>query len=569
MTQKKRVHVTSETLRTFARGEISFADMIEIEPLDQSLPEVTYDTYRMTLDDFDAALKHFSKEESREDLLEWEAVITTEHEPACQALQVFDTIRRSTCDKKGYPCLPVSDEDVILMIVSGIIEDENEDDDDEDGQISKDILMSALGVSEDEYAGLMAGLEYDDERLEEYRELISDVRKNRSKKEDQWEFPEQVKDDFIERIQDWFEDGGSVPAHLVSLYITYVEDLAETEDVDALEALAYGYAGGNQAFPCDWKQANGYFEELLRVTRNPEYGVQLGKIAASGCLKKNQKPDYEQAFRYYTAAALNGSIEGRLCLADMYNSGEYVKEDVATCFTILDQLIRDSQKAFLDGSPDSLLPEVATRLALLFEQMAVNEDDTDSYEYLAMHYLLQAAYAERQRRMLGESDPCEGTEETINDALQRLGSHVKVSAGMKHFRCSYPGYLQDMLTYGLLEMRVSDVSGGRLELQFSRPKEEYSRRDLLVIMPDLCYCSEQHMLKIQCSPATSKVKEGQIFIINSIEPANGSDSGVVFNSFGRKVLQITDPGFKCEMNPNGFFAKPRAYKTESSGKKKK
>ena len=199
----------------------------------------------------------------------------------------------------------------------------------------------------------------------------------------------------MERYVDYMTEGDHLKKcskKALELYKKIVSQLCENGSEAGLRAKAYGCYGGDRAFPCDWKEALEGLLILYGMTGRPEYANSLGYIYYYGRCS-NGKPNYEKAFRYFSAGAAGGFFESRYKIADMFANGYCVPKNEETAYTIVNELYNNTFELIAEEKFNCNFADVALRLGGYFE----NGTGCSENGYLAYLLYMQASFAIKKR----------------------------------------------------------------------------------------------------------------------------------------------------------------------------
>ena len=302
-----------------------------------------------------------------------------------------------------------------------------------------------------------------------------------------WDFPEDIKEEFIDLYDEIAASGeGKEPA--LSLFVRFTEELAEEENETALYVLGYHSYGGTKAFPCDWEKSRECISKLFERTGEPMYANTLGYIAYYGRCSDGT-PDYDEAFRYFSYGAARGMIESAYKLADMYAGGKGIWKDDEAAFRIINDLYMKLVRRFCAGELTGKFADVALRMGRLYENGFMDEDPNPRAAYF---YYLQARYAIRFRRELADEYGDDKVEQNIEDAVARVEDEIEHS-DRASYRRENPWILQMALAMDQhVLVTFKELAGGRVKLVLDRLEDEESElHDFLITIPEHGYCAMQ------------------------------------------------------------------------------
>ena len=320
--------------------------------------------------------------------------------------------------------------------------------------------------------------------LSELLYMIAGLSYNRESSPENWDFPDSVKEDFIDYF-DGFISGGYAEEPALTLFTTFVRDMAEEGNETALRILGYHSYGGSPAFPCDWEQSKECFDRLFEETGEPLYANTLGYLAYYGRCGDGV-PDYDAAFRYFSYASASGIIESSYKLADMYAGGKGIWRNEEAAFRIIQELYAETLRRFCGGELTGKFADVALRMGRLYENGSLDEPNPQA----AYYYYLQARYAIRFRRKLANQYGDDAVEKNIENAIARVEPEVPQES-RKTCRRDYPWILQMALAMDkVVFVTFKQLKSGSVKMVLDRYEEnEDDLHDFLVTLPEFGFCS--------------------------------------------------------------------------------
>ncbi len=214
---------------------------------------------------------------------------------------------------------------------------------------------------------------------------------------------------------------------MINWYRKALEIACLKGDTGALEAKAYCFYGGNRLFDCDWNQAEKMFKEMMDNkdicgVRKAKYANSLGYIYYYGRTTEG-KPDYDQAFKYFSIGAFNGYYESCYKLADMFLSGKGTIKNETAAFNLNKWVLSESREDYLRNN-HSNFADAALRMGSMFEKGIVVEQD----DLQALTFYLLAKDAINKRMELEDNYGDEKVAMAIDTALKRVEEKVPYEA---------------------------------------------------------------------------------------------------------------------------------------------
>lgn len=333
-----------QQLRAFARYEITYGEL--------DLPESgDYEPYKITLDDLKQVLKRIKEEEITE--------------------------------------LDFSDEWLAPVLLEEIIDmPEDVEDDVELLYEDEDVARYILGWFEDSIDVLWPDEDSMNRPVDvsHLYEVLNDYERNKSLPVSEWDFPEDIQEDYIVYADELDRKGEELPEEKKQLFYRFMEELLAKKSLLALQIYGYLHYGGSSLYPCDWEITRDSLEKVFNLTHDPQIANTLGYIYYYGRCN-NFVPEYEKAFQYFTFGHVHQLFESSYKLADMYKDGKGTFKDRQTYINIIEKLYPHAEGQFCWGENGSLA-DLALRMGDINENDY--EDPSNAYGYyLIADYALQ------------------------------------------------------------------------------------------------------------------------------------------------------------------------------------
>ena len=355
------MYVTSAQLRKFVRYEITVQDL----NLDED--ENGFEPYEVREEDIESFLDHMESID-RDPIriaMEW-AVPVFFHDTVRSALGLDET------------------------------DDEYEDGNTDNILAADDLrlfrkIVTLLNRQYAQNAEIVDGkLHYHRDRLDldEIHELVNDYMYNREKPFIEWEFPDSIKEEYINFIYDEENDHKDISEEEKTLFRRYLEELIAKDNVRAMEIKGYLHYGGSSIYPCDWYASRDVFEKAFRITQNPFFANTLGYIYYYGRCN-NFVPEYEKAFPYFVFGNIYKLYESTYKLADMYKNGYGTFKSESTYCAMIRDLYGYALYDISKGE-DKKFADIALRMGSIEEEY--NNNPKQAYAFY-----LQAEFALKRR----------------------------------------------------------------------------------------------------------------------------------------------------------------------------
>lgn len=301
----------------------------------------------------------------------------------------------------------------------------------------------------------------------------------------------------------------------VALFAQYVDELCEKDERSALYAKADGCYGGNRAFPCDWKAAGDLLLKLFESYSDPLSANKLGNIYYFGRLS-NGKPNYSQAFKYFSIGAAGGIAESKYRIAEMLTYGHGIKKNGNAAGIIINELYNESIKNIFSGQFDCEFADIAFRAG---ELSYAGYKCLASYSFLDRgSCYLQADFAIKMRMLArhhrGDSELAAEISRKLSDSLSDIG-YEEAKRTVEY--SSLEGIICGIVKRGccdnrVCEMEISKLQDGEYNLRIRilpNANEKY-RPKLFITEPEAHFCGFLEHIDIKaecCSKITVNNKE--------------------------------------------------------------
>lgn len=337
-------------------------------------------------------------------------------------------------------------------------------------------------------------------------EDISFFRKNRDLPKEQKDYPDDVKGCFI---RDNFEYLDSLTDEELKRFVTWVDDLAAKDDMDALGIRCYGKYTGNEAYQQDFPGARDDAEKFFAQLQDAEFANILGNLYYYGRCTDG-KPDYDKALTYFTFGAANGIVESIYKLADMYRNGYGVIKSPETALRLITKLYKE----LVDEDQESRytlnkLADVALRLGsmLLHGEGTWQDIPGGVSKLLIAQYAIKKRLRERYHHQ--EKDVYEDNVVAANiwNCLEKAREMLPTEENTGKVRDD--GF---QAVRGLLEEDYSiaweaePLKHGDWAITFKRiKKNEYEPKKRFFTVPETYFCMYTDEIKGRVTPVSKKM----------------------------------------------------------------
>ena len=453
--REKKYYVTAEDLKKLVRYEMTWKDLLE--KAGGSEKNLVIDaSYHPTMNDWAAAVRNLQEKKAgwQEFATDWFAEF------------VYNTDLKLTLglsDTPQEPLLPVTEEDVAADLYSEMLRAFLEFD-------SEDELMLVTF-----------------EQIFPFEELLDEVRYYREgmdKPVPARKFTNRSKLAFVRRGSDdaefhEFKEG------MQRLCRRMNEELCSEGNAEALRIRGYASYSGGGMYPSDWMVARDSLTAAFEKEPEPYLANSLGYIAYYGRCSEG-KPQYEEAFRWFSIGAADGEQESRYKLGDMFLKGLGVPVMTETAVHLYKGVYDETMVELCHGRKDSKFADAALRLAGI-ESLA--GPACAAYRY---RFALQADYAIRQRLpfdIYGDSSVFSHIQDELAQAARDFHGLVKKTNVVREVPVSELQIPTDNASRCLKGVVREEKTGrARLTIYMRKRLDEEESPMTLLTMPEADYC---------------------------------------------------------------------------------
>ena len=368
---------------------------------------------------------------------------------------------------------------------------------------------------------------------------------NKNKPIPEWEYPDNIKLEFIREMENYFETNIPCSDDEIELFKRYIQEMADKGNIDAKRTLAANYYGGSKAFPCDWNKARELYEALFEETGDPYCANYLGFIYYYGRCT-NGVPEEEKALRAFSYGCAAGIEESAYKLSDLIRNGIGIKQSTDVAFNLIRNRYADARKAFEADIYTNKMADLALRMASFADEVNAN-DDIDAYmtPYDVYGYYLEAKLAIEKRMNKISYYGDELIQERVQEGLDRLKKELefnKEASVVHHEPTILDSFLDDAKILGITFDKLKD---GEYRLAIRKvAKEELTRKlgSFLVTLPEHDYCKLLKIVTIYMENAevTIEPEYGKEYLISDVES--------VFEDYSYRFMSGYEPvaEFICE-----------------------
>ena len=275
------------------------------------------------------------------------------------------------------------------------------------------------------------------------------------------------------------------------LFKTCLDLLCERKDPEAIETRGYCYYNGTAIYPQDWFKARDSFLELYQLTGSPFAANTLGYIYYYGRCSKG-KPDYPQAFYYFSIGHAGGLYESTYKLGDMFFHGLSVAKNTDIAYSLYKTVYDENMDRFVSGDTRCKFADTALRMARCY----MGTDPRVAYGYC-----LQARLAIRFRL---RDDPQYG-DEKIRQNIENQAEEIRkvYTAKARTLRSPVPFWLEWVEKNSNCLLFWKPLKDGKYSLLCKIVSGRPFDSKILATCPECDYCGLQEFIRIQTAPGTT------------------------------------------------------------------
>lgn len=391
-------------------------------------------------------------------------------------------------------------------------------------------------------------------------EDIDLFRKNRNLPKEQRDYPENVKQAFIE---DNFLSENSLTEEELKRFVTWVDDLAAQGYLKAIEIRCISKYTGSAAYQQDYAGARDDAEKLFDLMHYPEYANMLGDIYYYGRCTDG-KPDYDKALTYFTFGAANGIKESIYKLADMYRNGYGAIKSPETAFRLVSKVYEDLVahypiEPYFDSN--NKLADVALCLgSMLLHGEGTEQDIPSSVSILliaefAIKIRLQQAGDPNTREHDGDNVVAANIWNCLAEARKMLPPEENTGKVRDDGFQAVQGLLEDGYS---IAWKAKPLKHGEWAITFKRiPKKKYYyiTKKRFFTVPETYFCMYTNEIKGRVTPVSKKMPlKGKASCLDIDKKENIT----VFSYEGKPVLGLKGTVFdwripKPEKQSGGLY----------------
>lgn len=327
----------------------------------------------------------------------------------------------------------------------------------------------------------------------------------------------------------------------------HLEILCSHDDLSSLIKKGYLCYGGSPLYKCDWNETVRCFEKVLEAGFDDALSDSLGYIYYYG-RTTNGVPDYEKAYRYFSAAALAGNHESLYKVGDMFLKGLGVPSSPMLADKLYYRVYCESRALLLRRCRLNKFADAALRIASSYERKGYSKGMIYS-KYLEADLGLKLR---DEYRYYGDSV----VRKAVDAGLEKYSKENIEYDESEIFSFLDSNTLRGKLLHVELEL-CGNVMKGRVEVVSEGRRCKSEDAYLLLTLPSLSYCSFVRSFAFSCKFIASfpEIKQGEVlsFYSTGIEDDYditfvGEDAEDSISILGDK-WKIKKPGKRDEFQP--------------------
>jgi len=527
----RTVKVSKESLEAFALNDIGWYDLTLLPLSLASDVNIVCDSFmEFTLDDMAEVLEKVidRNTKSADFFLTWFEPLILHFYDNLSLNELFGDNPGSIANfRQTY--MPQTDDELLRWIIAYIF------------SLYQDMEAIMLATYASEYIGAQDLLDMIDYQQDEVMFPVEKRHYIDAIKED---FVQQLDNDLILREAD---------KQTKSLFRKYVNELADKGNMDALRIKGYAVSGGNSVFKCDWKEAARCFEILWKDGGIGYAANSLGYIYFDGRLSPDGKPDYENAFKYFSVGHSFGVFESTMKLSEMYLNGLYVTRNINIAGHLIESLYNDKRKEFEEGAFDGTFAEAALRMGEI--QLATGGISSEFSKITRLHaygFFLQAEFAIVLRQQFAPLSSDNKLLEYARNKTQEFVDEFKTYK--RSYHSDYPGPLQDFVRdrkNDKFKLKVKIYRNDRIKIEVQRQALRGEKRAALTLLTyrEFCTCSLTDTLTLMAENASCVLASDDIFDDVQIEQTGEKRFRVTFTRDDSVIGTVEANSFLIS-NPN-------------------
>jgi len=267
------------------------------------------------------------------------------------------------------------------------------------------------------------------------------------------------------------------------IYKKSVRELSLQGDTQALKILAWGYFEGSGICRQSFRQAEKYLKLLYNKTGDPYAANALGYIYYHGYGMKDG-PDPENAFKYYTYAAIAGVDEALYMTGDMLIHGKGTVRNIDVGINLIVDGYKESLIRFSEGEYMGRFADYALRMGnICRENIILGMGSRDAYKFY-----LEAKFSIQKRMSLGGLVGDTDVAAEIDEGIRAIKETYRPDIAKSILKADFPIYISHFFEDRFPVKIAIRKEGRSYYLKMSRfriiPGDESK---VLVAFPELSY----------------------------------------------------------------------------------
>ena len=318
---------------------------------------------------------------------------------------------------------------------------------------------------------------------------------NKGKPITDWDFPEEDKVSFIRQFSGSFLEEATDEA--LKLGRKFTDELCSQNNPVALRLKGFACYAGDRLYPENQELSYSCFRKLFDQNEDPSVTYNLGNICCNPTFHHNG-PDYNQAFSWYSIAAVSGDPNGLCKLGDMLLSGNGCIRSQKAAVSAYKKSYYRTRYDFMCGKTYAFA-DAAFRIAKVYEEGITVKQDIQA----AYYYCLEASYASDLRTVDYDYSEYDAIDEMIHNKLKELSAKLPSDYFKDYVDYPDPRFLYNLssdsghpctLTY--------ERKNGRWILtgEIPKPRLLADLSSILITEPAISFCRLVKKISAELSP---------------------------------------------------------------------
>lgn len=280
-----------------------------------------------------------------------------------------------------------------------------------------------------------------------------------------------------------------------------LEYLCAKDDPQAIKTRGYCYYTGNKMYKQDFYKSRDAFLKYYSMTGSATAANTLGYIYYYGRCNGG-KPQYDEAFKYFSIGHAAGLFESTYKLADMFARGYYIVQNGRIAMDLYWSVYNECFEQIRRENYDSKFADIALRMGNCYMQgIGVEEDYETGYAYY-----LQAKFAIEKRMQELDYYGDDVVYKSVRSAITKAREKYK-----KHDTKVVFGGPQWVLWLGMGErnctIKLAPFPDGSIMIEGKMLSNSKDRDGIppkiMVVIPPADYCALKNKIMVKTAPGST------------------------------------------------------------------